>query len=339
MTPSSRRRRTTAVALGSAAAAGLSLVAAAPSQAAAFRKADDGAAITATKWLNSAKTEFDFTVKSPALGTSAKVRVLVPKGWKYGASKSYPVLYALHGGKDTYVSWTRSTDIEQVAAKYNAIVVMPEGANGSYTNWYNYGKGGTPRWEDFHLREVRQLVERNYQAGASRAVMGLSSGAQGACSYPGRAPGTFKYAACFSGVLSMSSPGIPALLMYTNVSEASQDPFAIWGVPRVDQANWDAHDPIKLLPKMTNVKFYISAGTSGQRGPLDDPSKAPWDIGYLSEPPIGATNKEFLARAQQLGIKIQSHIYTDGSHTWPYWQREMHTAYPSIMAAIGAKKV
>ena len=48
---------------------------------------------------------------------------------------------------------------------------MPEGANGSYTDWYNYGKGGVPKWETFHTKEVIQLMERNYHAGTARAVM------------------------------------------------------------------------------------------------------------------------------------------------------------------------
>ncbi|MFG1998462.1 alpha/beta hydrolase [Spirillospora sp. NPDC048911] len=315
----------------------LPLGVAAPAHAAAFKKADNGARIAAVKWLNKGKTAFDFTVQSPSLGKKQNVRVLLPKGWKYKSRQSWPVVYAYHGGRDNWKSWTRSTDIQTLSRKWGVMVVMPEGANGSYTNWYNKGKGGRPKWEDFHLREVRQLVERNYHAGGSRAVMGISSGAQGACTYPGRAPGMFRYAACFSGVLSMSSPGIPALLMYTN-SGNGVDPTLIWGDPVFDRANWDAHDPIKLLPRMRSTRFYVSAGTTGKPGPFDKPDMPPWDIGLMSERAIGPTVKDFAARAKQLRVPITAHIYGNGRHSWPYWKREMHTAWPQMMKTIGAKR-
>ncbi|MFC5182898.1 alpha/beta hydrolase [Actinomadura harenae] len=305
--------------------------------AATLAKADDGASIAAYKWLNKTKTAFDITVESPALGAQRKVRVLLPKGYRFSSPKAWPVVYAYHGGNDSYVSWTRSSDIQSVASKWGVMVVMPEGANGSYTNWFNYGKGGTPRWEDFHMKEVRQLVERNYHAGASRAVMGISSGAEGACTYAGRYPGEFRFAACFSGVLSMSLPGIPALLMYTN-TKPGVDPNAIWGIPRVDQANWDAHDPVKLLSKVRGTRFYVSAG-NGTPGPFDKPGTAPWDIGYLSEKAVNPTVQDFAKRARQLHIPITAHMYGPGRHSWPYWKREMHTAWPQIMKAIGAKPV
>jgi S-formylglutathione hydrolase FrmB len=279
-------------------------------------------------------------VKSPSLGSSQNVRVLVPKGWKYGSTQSWPVVYAYHGGNANWTSWTnkRSTDIQALARKWGVMVVMPEGANGSYTNAWNGGKGGTPRWEDFHLQEVRQLVERNYHAGGSRAAMGVSSGAQGACTYAGRAPGMFRYAACFSGVLSMSSPGIPSLLMFIN-SGNGNDPYDIWGLPWIDKANWDAHDPVKLLPRMKGTRLYVSSATTGRRGPLDPESIAPWDVGYLSEAAIGPTVAQFAKRAKELGIPITAHLYGDGRHSWPYWKREMHTAWPAMMKTLGAKPV
>ncbi|WP_328594367.1 alpha/beta hydrolase [Actinomadura macrotermitis] len=303
-----------------------------------LKKADDGSYVTGYKWLNKDKSAFDFYLQSTGLGQRKTVRVLLPKGWKYNSKQSWPVVYAYHGGNDNYLSWTRSTDIQSLARKWGVIVVTPEGANGSYTNWYNYGKGGKPKWEDFHLQEVRQIMERNWHAGGSRAAMGISSGAQGACTYAGRAPGMFRYAACFSGVLSMSSPGIPSLLMYTN-TKAGQDPYSIWGIPWINKANWDAHDPIKLLPKMRSTRLYVSAGTTGEPGPYDKPGTAPWDIGYLSERAIGPTVQAFADEARRQRVPITSHIYGPGRHSWPYWKREMHTAWPQMMSTLGAKPV
>ncbi|MCW2886439.1 MAG: hypothetical protein QOE54_1783 [Streptosporangiaceae bacterium] len=327
-------RRTGAIVSAAALTAGLAPIGTAQA-AVTFKAADDGAKITGYKWYG--KSEFDFTVKSPALGgASQKVRVLVPKTWSFTAKRTWPTLYAYHGGRDGYVSWTRSTDIEAYAAKYDVMVAMPEGSNGSYTDWWNGGKGGSPKWETFHTMEVRQLLERNYHSGGLRAAMGNSSGGGGAITYAARHPGMFKYAASFSGVLSMRSPGIPALLMYTNIS--ASNPFDIWGYPELDDANWAAHDPYALAAKLKGTKLFFSSGTTGQPGPGDDPNLAPWDIGLLSERAVGQTAIEFRDRLNALKIPYTSHIYGNGRHAWPAWIREFHSQWTSIMAALGAKK-
>jgi S-formylglutathione hydrolase FrmB len=297
------------------------------------RAADDGARIVAQEWLDSAT--FDFTVDSVAVGSRQKVRVLVPRGWSARSTRTWPVLYAFHGGRDTYVSWTRSSDIKSVASAYGVIVVMPEADDGSYTDWWNYGRGGIPKWETFHMSEVRQLVERNYRASGVRACMGLSSGGQGCVTYAARHRGAFRYAASYSGILSLRSPGIPALLLATDLVNA-QDPFRVYGIPGVDDANWRAHDPVALAPRLRGTGLYISSGTTGRPGPLDDGSTV---VGGPIEVPIGATNVVFRDRLRRLGIPVTAHLYGPGTHSWPYWNREMKTAWPLLMAAIGATRV
>ncbi|MFD0690066.1 alpha/beta hydrolase [Actinomadura fibrosa] len=344
MTPSVRRRAlpvvrwrrsVTAGTIVSALALSAAAVSTGTAHAAAPVKADDGATITAETKI--AANEVDITIDSPALGKSVKTRILLPKGWQRGAKTTWPVLYAFHGGQDNYTSWTKNTDIEAWAAKYNAIVVMPEGADGSYTDWYNYGKGGTPKWETFHTAEVRQLLERNYGAGAVRAAIGNSSGGEGAIGYAARHPGMFKYAASLSGILSMRSPGIPAMLMFLNAGNG-QDPFAIWGIPYADDANWAAHDPAALAEKLRGTGLFFSAGTTGRPGP-GDPDVAPWDIGLLSEIAVGANNKDFKKRLDELKIPYTAHIYGDGRHNWPAWIREASGIWPTLMKSIGAKQV
>src|SRR4030095_3335104 len=93
---------------------------------------------------------------------------------------------------DTYESWTRSTDVEELALLRGVLVVMPEGGPvGWYSDWWNHGEGGPPAWETFHLGELRQLLERGYGAGDSRVIAGLSMGGFGALSYAARNPSMF----------------------------------------------------------------------------------------------------------------------------------------------------
>jgi S-formylglutathione hydrolase FrmB len=298
-----------------------------------LRTADDGARIVSQEWLGG--YTFDIAVDSPAIGSIEKVRVLVPRGWTSQAARTWPVVYAFHGGRDTYLSWTRDSDITTIANDYDVMVVMPEGDDGSYADWWNYGEGGTPKWETFHMSEVRQLVERNYHAGEVRACMGNSSGGQGCITYAARTPGAFRYGASFSGILSLRSPVIVTLLMVTNLLNVL-DPFRIWGIPAIDDANWRAHDPVELAARLRGTGLFISSGTTGLPGPLDDLSTI---AGGPIELPVGLTNIEFRNRLEELNIPVTAHLYALGTHSWPYWRRELASAWPLMMSAIGATKV
>ena len=71
----------------------------------------------------------DLTIQSPALGRTAKVRLLTPNGWEQrGRGDRWPVLYLLHGCCDTYDSWTRETDVEDLRRLHNVLVVARGGA-------------------------------------------------------------------------------------------------------------------------------------------------------------------------------------------------------------------
>jgi len=232
-----------------------------------FKKANDGAAFTGYKWLAKNKRQVDFSIKSPALGgKTVKARVLLPKKWSMKAKRTWPVVYVFHGGHDKWTSWTKNTTIEQAVAKWDVIVVMPEGDNGSYTDWYNYGKGGVPKWETFHTKELTQLMERNLRASRVRGAIGNSSGGQGAMTYAARFPGIYKYAASLSGLLDLRAPGIPVMLSNIN-SGNGQDPDAIWGRYPEDIENWKQHNPYDLAAALRGTKIFFSSGTSGKPGP------------------------------------------------------------------------
>lgn len=295
-------------------------------------EADSGAKITSERWLNA--NTFDVTVSSPALAVSVPMRVIVPNGWSRSATRTWPVVYAYHATRDTYVSWTRSTDIEEVAAKYDVIVVMPEtGYIGWFTDWWNYGDGGPPKWETFHTKDVLQLVERNYHAGTKRAVMGISSAGYGAVKYAARNPGMFRYAASYSGMLHLTKPGFPVLVMVQSLERA--DPLRIWGVRGINNDNWRANDPYVLASNLRGTGLYISSGVTGRPGPHDHPATGADDV-QLLEVLCGKTTVSFVKRINELGIPATTHVYRDGWHNWEAWQPEMHKAWPLMMRAIGA---
>ncbi|WP_165978034.1 alpha/beta hydrolase [Actinomadura darangshiensis] len=303
-----------------------------PSVSSKYAKAPDGAAITKIEKANSIM--FDVTIASPALGQSVKTRVMVPKGWKAKSTKTWPVVYAYHGGNDYWTSWSKKSTMAKVIGPYNAMVVMPDGGfNGSYSNWYNGGKGGIPEWETFHIREVIPLMERNFHAGSTRAAIGLSSGGQGAITYAERHRGLFKYAASYSGPLNITAPGMPVILTSMNRGAGT----AIWGDPITARGNWAAHDATVNVAKLKGIGVYVSCG-NGQPGPYDDPKTPPHHAGRIGEQLAGVMNTNFVAAAKRAGVPITANMYGPGMHNWSYWNRELARSWPAIAKAIGARK-
>jgi S-formylglutathione hydrolase FrmB len=196
----------------------------------------------------------DLTIDSPALGRTAKVRLLTPDGWEERRhGESWPTLYLLVGGDGNYKAWTEDYDseIQDLPELRDVLVVMPEmPLFGFYSDWFNDGRGGPPAVESFHLREVRPLLERHYGAGTRRAAAGESQGGFGALSYAARHPGLFRAAASYSGfVHPLQHPrAIRAAMTYLGL-----DWKALWGDPVAQRANWQAHDPYYLAERLRTM--------------------------------------------------------------------------------------
>jgi diacylglycerol O-acyltransferase/trehalose O-mycolyltransferase len=267
----------------------------------------------------------DLTIRSPALGSAAKVRLLTPDGWssKRGGW-SWPVLYLLHGCCDSYKSWTRSTDVEQLPGLRDVLVIMPAaGPVGFYSNWRD-----GPDWETFHTAELPRILERDYGAGSPRAVAGLSMGGLGAIDYAARHPGYFQAAASFSGALHpLADTGFWLGLF----AQYTPDPRAIWGDPAKQRDVWTAHDPTQLVARLRGTALFVSAG-DGRPGPLDAPGRERDAI----EPTVLRESRAFVQRLRRLAIPVHADFYGAGLHDWPYWERELERALPLLLAAGGS---
>jgi len=269
-----------------------------------------------------APRELDLSVRSTALGRVARVRLLTPVGWRPSARGRWPVLYLLHGCCDSYLSWTRSTDIARWPQLRSVLVVMPEGGDvGFYSNWRD-----GPRWEDFHLRELPALLAGRYGAGPRRAIAGPSMGGLGAMDYAARRPHMFRAAASFSGVLHPLGAPDFWLGLFSNYTH---DARAVWGDPNDDRDSWRRHDPTTLVGSLAGVRLFVSAGT-GRPGPFEHGRGERDPV----EREVGAETRAFVRRARTLGVPIHVDLYGAGTHNWPYWQRELHRALPALLGAI-----
>ena len=261
----------------------------------------------------------DLTIESPAVAAPMQVRLLLPRRFEDEPTARWPVVYLLHGSAGTYDDWWLESDVSELTAPTDLLVVLPYGGNpGWYSDWWNGGKGGPPTWETFHLVELRQLLERNWHAGDKRAIAGLSMGGYGAMEYAERQPGTFAAAASYSGVLDP---------LGGQANFSPPQPNDIWGDPVAQADVWKAHDPTDNAAALKGTALYVAYG-NGQTGPLD-PSKSP-DL----EAWIATENETFLHQLAALKIPVTVDAYGNGTHDWPYWQRDLHRSLPFILKAL-----
>ena len=268
----------------------------------------------------------DLVVRSPAVHGDVHVRLLLPSAFKSDRPRRWPVLYLLHGCCDTYLSWTRSTDIENFTRNLNALVVMPDGGSvGFYTDWR---KG--PEWETFHTRELPALLAARYQASRRAVIAGVSMGGLGALDYAARHPGMFTVAASFSGIVDTRLSDDESQGYVSLVRSQGGDPQSLWGDPTADAGVWRAHNPYDLAPLLKGVRLFVSAG-DGRPGPLDVSRSHADPI----ESSIGAENVVFARRLRTLRLDATIDLYGSGTHNWVYWQRELHRAWPLISRGLG----
>jgi diacylglycerol O-acyltransferase / trehalose O-mycolyltransferase len=270
----------------------------------------------------------DVTVESPALGETTTVRLLLPTVFDERPGRHWPVLYLLHGCCDTYKSWTRSTDVEALSADLGALVAMPHGGEvGFYSNWID-----GPQWETFHTEELPAILAQEFNAGGRAAIAGVSMGGLGALGYAARHPGQFSAAASYSGIvhtqLSMSSES-----NYTGLVDSyGYDMAHLWGSH--DSTAWSAHNPYALAEELRGTDLFISVG-NGKPGPLDAPGSDEDSI----ETSLHEENLALRGRLHSLGISAEFDFYGPGTHTWPYWQRELHRSWTWLMAALNASQL
>jgi S-formylglutathione hydrolase FrmB len=305
----------------------------------------DGAGVVGERRIR--RRVLDLAVRSPLLEDAAHVRLLLPRGWSRDASRTWPVLWLLHGFpygagavRSGHTAWTDHTDIEELTEDAGVIVVMPDGGPcGNYTDWWNRGGGGAPKWETFHLSELRQILESGYRAGPARAIAGNAMGGLGALAYAARHRGMFRAAASFSGpvhTLYRDPSGLDVadlVELGVAIGAPSLDWTDVWGDPDEQRVVWRQHNPYDLAGRLAGVRVHVSAG-DGAPGPYD--AGSPGDAGPgtdVLEALAGTVSREFAGKLGKLGIPVTTHFY-QGTHTWPYWRRELRAALPALLAEI-----
>jgi len=144
-------------------------------------------------------------LNSKLMAREMPFRVVLPSDYEKSKEKRYPVIYLLHGLTGHFDNWTNNTKLAEYAARYNYIIVTPEGDNGWYTDSATVPND---KYESYIIKELIPEVEKNYRALTDRkhrAIAGLSMGGYGSLKFGMKYPQMFVLAGSFSGALPAAS--------------------------------------------------------------------------------------------------------------------------------------
>lgn len=250
------------------------------------------------------------SIQSRFLGCEQNYNVYLPDA--YDASRSYPVIYLLHGLWGNYTDWVSAGGMKAVADELiltgelvPAVIVMPNAGDQDVHNYQN-GYFNVKDWpyEDFFFQEFLPAVEKKYHCGGSkgsRAIMGLSMGGGGSIVYAQRHPDLFSSAYGMSAWLDNKHREVRGTdragskLVITDQSVRAHS--AIDFVANADN---------QTIGRLQTVRWYLDCG--------DDDALLPLSVDLHLKMKAAGIHSELRVR--------------DGGHTWEYWHTALGTSLP-----------
>lgn len=251
------------------------------------------------------------TLASKILKGDRNFAIYLPPDYDH-SSRSYPVLYLLHGYTDDHTGWVQFGEVKHIADKAinegsatPMIIIMPDADTGlpGYTNSIS----GKWNYEDFFFNELMPHVEDRFRIKKNkryRAIAGLSMGGGGSFLYALHRPDLFSSAAPLSawmGPKNLEEMNDFATRENIKFNEADLEPFL------------KQNNPLELIDSMSqeslnSVRWYIDCG----------------DDDFLYE---GNSMMHIKMRDKQINHEFR---IRDGGHTWDYWR----SALPTVLSFI-----
>ncbi|AYF75402.1 esterase family protein [Nocardia yunnanensis] len=295
-----------------------------------------GAAIVDVRPLGG--RQYEVTVYSAAMNRTIPV-------WVSHPDFSAPALYLLNavdGGEDGG-PWTNRTDVAQFFADKPVNVITPIGGRASfYTDWLADDPAvGRNKWSTFLIHELPPLLESRFQMTGRNAVAGTSMSATSALDLAIEAPGMYQAVGSYSGCPRTADAAARAYVR-SELGLFGANASNMWGGD--DNPAWDAHDPVVNADRLRGLALYISAGDGlpGIHEAIGDPSVGGnvaalpdrMAVGGMMESVVRDCTNSLVGRLGSLGIPAQV-VLRNGTHSWPYWQDDLHDSWPLFAGALG----
>jgi len=246
----------------------------------------------------------DLEMSSEILDGNRKYAIYLPSDYE-SSTRSYPVLYLLHGAGDDQTGWVQFGEIQHIAdlaikegKSTPMIIVMPDASAGRL-GFFNDFKNEW-RYEDFFFEEFIPYIEKTYRIRGEkefRAVAGLSMGGGGSFMYALHRPDMFSSACPLSAYI-----GPPKLDDF--IQSLSRQ--GIKADPKEAESYFVQHNALELIKTIPEdqkkaVKWFIDCG----------------DDDFLYE-----GNSMIHIVMRQLNIPHEFRV-RDGRHSWSFWRESL----------------
>ncbi|TCK00580.1 S-formylglutathione hydrolase FrmB [Nocardia alba] len=282
-------------------------------------------------------------VYSASMDRVIPLQVITP----HDTSAPRPTLYLLNGagGGEDIANWYNQTDIVQFFADKNVNVVTPAaGAFSYYTDWQRDDpKLGRNKWQTFLTAELPPIIDATLNTTGVNAIAGLSMSATAVLNLAIAAPDRYRAVGAYSGCASVEDP-VSRAYIDTVLARGGADPANMWGPPG-DPA-WRANDAYLNAERLRGKAIYLSSanglpGAAEALPPGATPGKV---IGMTDQILLGGAieaaanlcTQRLAARLAELNIPAHTEFRPAGTHTWKYWEQDLHNSWPLLAAAIGA---
>ncbi|MFD4292191.1 alpha/beta hydrolase [Rhodococcus sp. NPDC058505] len=255
-----------------------------------------------------------------------------------------PTLYLLNGagGGEDSATWQRRTDVASFFADKNVNVVTPVGGAFSYyTDWIKDDPElGRNKWTTFLTQELPPIIDAAFKGNGTNSLAAISMTGTSVLNLAIQAPGVYKSVAGYSGCAETTTPAGKAYIKLVVESRGGGDTENMWGPD--GSPEWIANDPVVNAEKLRGTEIYMSTG-NGLPGPHDT-LEATGGTGALANQVIvggvieGATllcTNNLFKRLNDLNIPATFDFRPNGTHSWGYWQDDLHKSWPWIARTIG----
>lgn len=253
----------------------------------------------------------NLSLQSKILNMERKYAIYLPPDYE-SSTRSYPVLYLLHGAGDDQTGWVQFGEVlnitDKAIAEGNAtpmIIVMPDANTGR--RGYANNATGTWLYEDFFFKELMPHVEKKYRIKAEkrfRAIAGLSMGGGGTYAYALHHPELFSSACPLSAVTGPLN--LEAAKMQVKRADSTATDLQIETYYKQQSALYMIDNMPETQKKA--VRWYIDCG----------------DDDFLYE---GNSLVHIAMRKKEIPHEFR---IRNGGHTWTYWRESL----PEVLAFI-----
>ncbi|MEC3917498.1 alpha/beta hydrolase [Nocardia sp. CDC160] len=284
--------------------------------------------------------ELTIYVYSAAMDRVIPQDVLIPDGGSAGRPIAYLLFGATLDDEDTV--WQTKTDLLTFAPGTGITIVIPHGGGSTYyTDWQQDDPVlGRNKWKTFLTAELPPIIDAVLHPSGSNALVGLSMSGTSALALTEAAPDLYEAVGAFSSCPETSTPLGRSYVYLTTHVHGGGNVENMWGP--IGSSAWTDNDPYLHAELLRGHTIYLSSGNGlpGRHDNLAEAGSA--DVlqnqiieGGAIEAATGQCTLRLATRLAELGIPATYRPH-QGTHSWGYWQDDLHDFWPIMAAAIGA---